>query len=78
MPRYEHGTDLEQGLAVSRRQLVQDQAPRLVVESAEDTDHDLTIGKSALAYQARPHSELAEQILLASATLRTAGACERR
>ena len=53
MPRREQGTDLEKGLAVAYRQFVEDEAPRLVVESTENIDHILTIGKSALAYQGR-------------------------
>jgi hypothetical protein len=43
MPRQEDGTDLELGLAVARRQLVEDEAPRLVVECSEDIEQDLTI-----------------------------------
>jgi hypothetical protein len=51
MPRREQGADLEKGLAVARRQFVEDEAPRLVIESTENIDHILAIGKSALAYQ---------------------------
>ena len=53
LTRKEQGTDLEKGLAVARRQFVEDEAPRLVVESTENIDHILAIGKSALAYQGR-------------------------
>jgi hypothetical protein len=49
MPRREQGTDLEKGLAVARRQFVEDEAPRLVVESTENIDHILTVSSSAAA-----------------------------
>jgi hypothetical protein len=39
MSHREQGTDLEECLAVARRQLVEDQTPGLVVESAEHIGH---------------------------------------
>jgi hypothetical protein len=54
VPHSEHGTNLEQGLTVARRQFVKDRPPCLIVKSPEHINHASILGKSQLAYQGPP------------------------
>jgi hypothetical protein len=47
-----HRADLEQGLPIPLNQFLEDNAPRPIIESSEDIDHDQMIGKWEVTDQA--------------------------